>query len=74
MTAETPTLPLAPSGTASPEDGPPLVVRLLGLIAAVMAVIGVFYSIVFYAGAGLFYLVGDNISFTKKDFIPYSER
>lgn len=56
------------------KDPPPLVVSLLGLIAAVMAGISVFYSIVFYAGGGIAYLVKDTITFTRKDFIPYSER
>lgn len=61
-------------GEASESKPPPLVVSLLGLVAAVMAGISVFYSIVFYAGGGIAYLVKDTITFTRKDFIPYSER
>eukprot|EP01025_Chloroclados_australasicus_P061136 TRINITY_DN7979_c0_g1_i1.p4 TRINITY_DN7979_c0_g1~~TRINITY_DN7979_c0_g1_i1.p4 ORF type:complete len:154 (-),score=14.18 TRINITY_DN7979_c0_g1_i1:531-992(-) len=43
-------------------------------VASLLVIIGIFYSVVFYAGAGFFYLVKDKITFTKKDFIPYSER
>eukprot|EP01024_Parvocaulis_polyphysoides_P026303 TRINITY_DN24005_c0_g1_i2.p1 TRINITY_DN24005_c0_g1~~TRINITY_DN24005_c0_g1_i2.p1 ORF type:complete len:180 (-),score=3.83 TRINITY_DN24005_c0_g1_i2:276-791(-) len=43
-------------------------------VFSLLIIIGIFYSIVFYAGAGFFYLVRDKITFTKKDFIPYSER
>ena len=50
----------------------------LGQIAvwvfSLILVIGIFYSIVFYASGGLGLLLKDRITFTRKDFVPYSER
>lgn len=43
-------------------------------ILTFMTVIGIFYGVVFYAGAGLFYFLSKKIGFQKKDYIPYTER
>ena len=64
-----------PSSTASDEDeGPPQIVGLFGTIAAIMAIISVFYSFSAIGAQLLFEAFGDKLTFTRKDFVPYSER
>ncbi|GIL91375.1 hypothetical protein Vretimale_17757 [Volvox reticuliferus] len=52
-----------------------LLIRILASVAAIMAVISVFYSIVFYGASNAVYIFKDQLAaITKKDFVPYSER
>ncbi|KAG2442055.1 hypothetical protein HYH02_009846 [Chlamydomonas schloesseri] len=52
-----------------------LLFRILGSVTAIMAVISVFYSIVFYGASNITYVFKDQLAaITKKDFVPYSER
>ncbi|EFJ45591.1 hypothetical protein VOLCADRAFT_94074 [Volvox carteri f. nagariensis] len=65
------------STTSSSSSGPfdSLLVRILASVAAIMAVISVFYSIVFYGASNAVYFFKDQLAvITKKDFVPYSER
>lgn len=39
-----------------------------------MMVIGIFYAVVFWGSGAIALFLKDKITFTKKDFIPYSER
>ncbi|GLC44915.1 hypothetical protein PLESTB_001689200 [Pleodorina starrii] len=52
-----------------------LLIRILASVTAIMAVISVFYSIVFYGASNAVYIFKDQLAaITKKDFVPYSER
>ena len=43
-------------------------------ITVLLSVIGVFYGLVFAASGGLSEFLKDKVTFTRKDFVPYSER
>ncbi|PNW80748.1 hypothetical protein CHLRE_07g328075v5 [Chlamydomonas reinhardtii] len=52
-----------------------LLFRILGSVTAIMAVISIFYSIVFYGASNITYVFKDQLAaITRKDFVPYSER
>ncbi|KAG2440807.1 hypothetical protein HXX76_003662 [Chlamydomonas incerta] len=67
----------SPAGDSSVGNGifDSLLFRILGSVTAIMAVISVFYSIVFYGASNITYVFKDQLAaITRKDFVPYSER
>ncbi|CAD7704544.1 unnamed protein product [Ostreobium quekettii] len=60
----------ATASEANEPEGP----NYVAWIGTLLTVIGIFYVAVFYAGAGLFSLLAENVDFKRKDFVPYSER
>ena len=65
--------PLSTAGSDE-DEGPPQIVGLFGTIAAIMAIISVFYSFSAIGAQLLFEVFGEKLTFTRKDFVPYSER
>ena len=43
-------------------------------ITVLLGAISVFYGLVFAASGGLSEFLKDKVTFTRKDFVPYSER
>ena len=43
-------------------------------ISLLLSAIGIFYGLVFAASGGLSEFLKDKVTFTRKDFVPYSER
>lgn len=43
-------------------------------ITVLLSAIGAFYGLVFAASGGLSNFLKDKVTFTRKDFVPYSER
>ncbi|GMH38568.1 hypothetical protein BSKO_06452 [Bryopsis sp. KO-2023] len=73
-TGEVPKTPLTPTSQALKENPEDVETPNYALwIVSLLAVIGTFYVVVFYAGAGFFYFLSQKVDFKRKDFVPYSE-
>lgn len=65
---------LAEPSTVVEQQRPPQLVLLLGTVVLTMALISVPYALSTVGAQLVFDLLGDKITFTRKDFVPYSER